>query len=234
MKMDFLEFGGKGRPIVFLHGWQQDKKSFTTLVPYLFRDYHLYLLDLPGFGKSDPPPPDFNSWDYANSIKLWISDKKLGKVILVGHSFGGKIAAILAKENPDMVSRLILIANSGLPENKAIYKFTDRLPTYLKKPFARLTAGRDYKNAGKLLPIFKTVVKEDLTETFSRIKIPTLIIWGRNDQELPIKQAEIIQNLIEGSRLEIVDTGHFPFLEEPEKIALSIHNFIGAGHSERK
>jgi pimeloyl-ACP methyl ester carboxylesterase len=53
MEIDFLEFGKKGaKNIVFLHGWQQDKKSFAPLVPFLFKKSHLFLIDLPGFGKS--------------------------------------------------------------------------------------------------------------------------------------------------------------------------------------
>jgi len=89
MKISYLQFGKKGRPIVFLHGWKQNSHSFATLVPFLYKGYRLFLLDLPGFGKSEFPPLGFSSFNYAKAVSGWLKEKKLKKVILVGLSFGG-------------------------------------------------------------------------------------------------------------------------------------------------
>lgn len=224
MKINYLEFGKKGRPIVFLHGWQTDCRSFMPLVGYL-KDYRLFLVDLPGFGKSQLLPDSFSSLDYADEIVNWIKSKKLNKVILIGHSFGGKIASIIASQNPKLIQNLVLFANSGIPHPKKYYKYTHLIPGFLRNLFRPFLAGGDYKQAGKLLPVFKTIVKEDLRPVFAEIKTPTLIIWGKNDEELPAEDGKKINSLIKKSRLMIVDGGHFPFVDEPEKMAKLITVF---------
>lgn len=226
MGIKFLEFGEKGQVIVFLHGWQQDKRSFSPLVPYLHQHYRLILLDLPGFGQSENPPENFTSYDFAQTIAEWLKQQKLSKVILVGHSFGGKVASIIASQYPDQITKLVLIANSGIVHLKFWNKVAKIIPQFLKKYLASLVVSRDYRNAGKLLPIFKTIVKEDLTNDFKNIKKPTLIIWGKNDSELPVSDGQKVNELIKNSHLEIVEGNHSPFLADPEKIALLINNFI--------
>lgn len=230
MKINYLQFGKRGQPIIFLHGWQQNSRSFSTLVPFLYKNYRLFLLDLPGFGKSEFPPIDFSSFDYAKVIIEWIKKKRLKEVILVGHSFGGKIAAIITAQEPNLVSKLILIASAGIPHPKKYYRFKKIIPSRLIKkiPFClrSVFVSRDYKQAGKLLPIFKNIVKEDLRPIFSRINIPTLIIWGKNDKELSVKDGKKIHQLIKKSKLTITAGGHFPFWENPQKAAKLINQFI--------
>jgi len=230
MKINYLQFGKKGQAIIFLHGWQQNNRSFSTLVPFLYKNYRLFLLDLPGFGKSESPPTNFSSFGYAKAVIEWIKKRKLRKVILVGHSFGGKIAAIIAAQESNLTSRLILIASAGIPHPKKYYRFKKIIPSQLIKiiPFRlrSIFASRDYKQAGKLLPIFKNIVKEDLRPIFSKINIPTLIIWGENDKELSVKDGKEIHRLIKKSRLIITAGDHFPFWKNPQKTAKLINQFI--------
>lgn len=226
MKIDFLEFGKKGETIVFLHGWQQDKRSFSPLVSFLWKTHRLFLLDLPGFGQSDLPPDSFTSNNYAQVIVDWLREKKLKKVVLVGHSFGGKVACIIAADYPHIVSKLILIANSGIPHPKAWYPLVKLIPLSMRKTFKPLFSSRDYKEAGEMLEIFKTIVMEDIRSIFKKIKTPTLVIWGKEDHELPVSDGKEIGRLIEGSILEIIEGGHFPFIENPPKIAQTIDRFI--------
>lgn len=222
MRINYLEFG-EGEPvIVFLHGWQQDSRSFASLIPFLYQEYHLLLPDLPGFGKSEMPDASFSSYDYARVIAEWIKKRKMRKYFLVGHSFGGKIAATIAAQNPKLIRKLVLITSSGIAHPKWFYPLKKLVPSFLAKYFA----SRDYRQAGALLPIFKTVVKEDLRTTFAEIKVSTLIIWGRKDSELPVDDGKKIHHLIPNSLLKIVSDGHFPFWEDPKGIAKIIDEFI--------
>lgn len=229
MKINHLQFGKRGQPVVFLHGWQASGKSFSPLVPFFYKNYCLFLLDLPGFGKSGFPPLNFSSFDYAKVIAKWIKEKNLKKIVLVGHSFGGKVAAIIAAKYPNLVSKLILIASAGIPHPKKYYQFKKfvpnrlikKIPLFLRSAFV----SRDYKQAGKLLPIFKTLVKENIQPIFSKINIPSLIIWGKNDKELSTKDGEKIHQLIKKSKLAIIPAGHFPFWENPQKTAKLIRQF---------
>mgnify|MGYP001613434704 CR=1 FL=1 len=209
-----------------MHGWQQDKKSFAPLTPFLFKRYHLYLLDLPGFGGSEFPPENFNSFDYAEAVAEWIKNKNLKDIILVGHSFGGKVAAIVAKQNRKLVEKLILIAGSGIVENEKHASLKKILPDFVKNLLRPHLVGRDYKEAGKLLPIFRTIIKEDISGVFRKIKTPTLIIWGKDDKELPVEIGVKMNKMIGGSRLDIIAGGHFPFWDNPQETTELIKNFI--------
>lgn len=230
MRINYLQFGENGLTLVFLHGWQQDSRSFLLLVPFLHQYYRLFFLDLPGFGQSGKPPDSFTSFDFARVIVDWLRKKKFKKIVLIGHSFGGKIAAIIASQNPHLISKLILISSSGLPYSPKLILLQKVMPnSLLKKIPMRLKmifASRDYKEAGLLLPIFKTVVKENIQSLLPEIKMPTLIIWGKNDREIPFKNVQAMQKLITKSKLAIVDGDHFPFWQDPQKIAKIINEFI--------
>ncbi|MBU1088710.1 alpha/beta hydrolase, partial [Patescibacteria group bacterium] len=90
-----------------------------------------------------------------------------------------------------------------------------------------LLFSQDYKQAKNLLPIFKNIVKEDIKPIFEKITNLTLIIWGKNDKELPTKDAQQIHQLIPQSKIKIIkNTNHFPFWQKPKKIALIIDRFI--------
>ena len=227
MRINCLEFGDKNPSIVFLHGWQQSGRSFSPLVPFLSKNYRLFLIDLPGFGLTEKPTDDFSSFDYARVITIWLKKKKLKKIILVGHSFGGKIVAIIGSKNPEMIKKLILIASSGIPHTKTLVKLvpssiSKRIPFKVKRFFA----SRDYQQAGELLVLFKNIVKEDISSVFTKINLPTLIIWGKKDKELPVSDGKLIQKLIKKSRLVLVEGDHFPFWQKPKQIASLISQFI--------
>lgn len=232
MFIDYLQIGERGKTLVFLHGWQQNKGSFASFLPYLDKNYKKVLIDLPGFGKTPQPKEVFSSYDYAHEISSWLKLKKFKKITLLGHSFGGKIAAILAAENPKMVENLILIASSGLPKpQKKINLFINKfVPPFLKKNlgphFIKLFTSDDYQNAGEMLPIFKKVVKEDISSDFAKIITPTLIIWGKNDEAVPLRFGQKIHHLIRDSHFRIFEGGHFVFWERPKEVAYSINDFL--------
>lgn len=78
-----------------------------------------------------------------------------------------------------------------------------------------------------MLPVFKNIVKEDLRSDFTKIEIPTLILWGEKDKELPVKDAYLINSLIRNSSVKVIkNAGHFPFIDNPQKVAYLIDSFV--------
>lgn len=225
MELNFLEFGEKGRPIIFIHGWQQDCYSLTPLVPFLQNMFRVFLLELPGFGKSKIPSSIKNSEDYASLIYKWIVEKKLAPAVIVGHSFGGRIAGFLAFHYPEIVSQLILISPAGIPEARIWYRFKNLIPASIKNTLRPFLTSQDYKNAGPLLSLFKNIVKEDLRLLYPKMAQPTLIIWGKDDKILPYNNGEVIQKLIPNCKLEILPGDHFLFQQNPDKVAKLISDF---------
>ena len=166
----------------------------------------------------------------SDQVETWLVQKKFLPATLVGHSFGGRVATQISVSKPSKVSKLILIATGGIPDPKWWYPVMGKIPKKAIQMFSPyfkpLLTSRDYKNAGPLLPFFKKVVKEDLSSLFAKIKVPTLIIWGEEDQELPLKHGRRIHRLISRSKLKIFPGDHFLFKKEAKKIAQTIHKFI--------
>ncbi len=161
----------------------------------------------------------------------------------MGHSFGGRVAIKGVGSGVLKPKKLVLIAAAGLAKRRTLKnhilagfakagRVITSIPplsfwqnTLRRKLYGAL--GSDYFSAGSLKETFKKVVSEDLSEHAARIKIPTLLIWGRDDASTPLSQAERIHDHIEHSQLDIViGAGHFVHKEKPADVAKFITAFL--------
>src|SRR5258708_38189547 len=97
------------RSVLFLHGWRSNKEILQPVIAQLQNQFNIYGLDLPGFGGSQTPQKSLSVGDYANVVGEFIRKLELKRVILVGHSFGGRVAIKLAANHPATVEKLILV-----------------------------------------------------------------------------------------------------------------------------
>lgn len=226
--------------VVFLHGWLVKASVWTDVIGRLqSQDYNLYALDLPGFGKSQALPDDFDLHGYAEVVRGFIEKLDLKNVVLVGHSFGGRIGIKLAAEHPGLLEKLVLVNSAGFRDESFKRKFFAFLAKFLKpifyiplvrmlRPQAYRLIGSDYLNTNTdLRPTFLKIVNEDLTEYLPRIKIPTLIIWGESDKDTPVEFGKKINALIPDSKFIILPrAGHVSFLDQPEEFVKLLAGFI--------
>lgn len=241
-----LQVLGEGKPIILLHGWQNDKSIWEPLIPYLLPLGRLILPDLPGFGKSQLPSPNWKLDNYAQFISLLMDELQIKKAVIIGHSFGGRVAIKFASLWPKKTEKLILVDSGGVKEQslsghlllilaklgKIGFKLPPLSPLFLplRKYFYAIIRRRDYLEAGKLKKVFLAVIKEDLTPLLSQITNPTLIIWGKEDRELAPKLGKIMQKAIPSSRLYLLEScGHFPFLDKPKEFSKIITKFLEDG-----
>lgn len=224
--------GKSGPTIVMLHGWGQSLESMRLLGDLLSRFYTVHVIDLPGFGHSEAPEADWDTTQYAERISQYIDDENLGSVIVIGHSFGGRVGIRLASRYPDKVRRLILINSGGLRarlegarKNRAeriklirsTVKTIDGLfgTKLFQQWFVPRYASTDYKNAGALRGILVKAVNEDVSEDAAAIKCPTFLLWGERDTETPVDIAYRLKQLIPGAMLTVLPgKDHFPFVDE--------------------
>ncbi len=229
--------------IIFLHGWRLSGEVWLPIVRYLLdKDYNIFSLDLPGFGRSEMPPENFNLADYAEIVRLFIKKMEIKKVIIVGHSFGGRVAVKLIADNPDLVEKLILANSAGLRQSREFYlrvkKMIARiLRPLFKLPFFRMMRIRIYRLIGaedyitlpdEMKQVFLNVVNEDLTPVLPQLgKIPTLIIWGEHDKETPISLALAFRRNIVNSELVILPrAGHLSFFDQPLLFSQALNDFL--------
>ena len=228
------EVYGMGQRLLILHGWGENLRTFDPVTTVLSRNFQLILIDLPGFGQSSVLPHPFTLDDYALTVEKFLAALEISEVFLLGHSFGGAIAVKLAIFS-NKVRRLILEDSSGIRNKSLSIKFKIYIYKTLKlilsekyrEKLRRILGSSDYHSAGVLRSTLVKVVSEDLQYVVSKIAIPTLLIWGRNDKETPIAQAQIMKNEIKNSTLHIIDgVGHFPHLEKPAEFTNVVNEFL--------
>jgi len=213
--------------IVLLHGWGHNKKLWDNIASKLGKN--VIALDMPGFGDEPLIKDDWGIPEYAK----WVESKiaKYKDVILIGHSFGGRISAEIASKKPKYLKALIL---SGSPNiyrpslNTKIKIYIYKLfKNFVPKNIRKIFYSNDLKESGKLEKIFRKVVTYDQTEQLKKINVPTLLIWGENDQEAPLRLAHEINKLIKDSELKVIENaGHNTFLDKPNLFYAYVKKYI--------
>lgn len=245
MKLNY-SVTGEGQDIILLHGWGGSSKSLSSLQEKLTdKGFRVYNVDLPGFGLSQLPDGAMHLTDYVGLLAEFMTSLNIISPIIVGHSFGGKIALKTAILKPELISALVLIDVSGIkPKNqfkkKMLYGvskpfkvlFSLPLIKYLYSPlrmvyYRFIVREKDYYKSGKLRETFINVVNEHLDGDLPKIVTNTLIIWGAEDKVTPLWMGKKINSEIATSRLEVVaDIGHGLPLKQPAMVAEIIYNYF--------
>lgn len=235
----------KKNEVILLHGWGASIDAFLPVYKYLSKDYKVYVIDMPGFGKSEEPPKNYFVLDYAKVILEFIKRLEIKNPTLIGHSFGGRVIMKLVGELGFTPKNIVLVDSAGVkPRRKPSYYF--KVYSYkLAKNTVKLLFNKekaekiindmrkkhgstDYKNASDTMrSVFINVVNEDLKYTLKNIKVPTLIIWGEKDLDTPLKDAKIIESLVPDSGLVVLKgAGHYSYLDNLNEFLIIIDNFL--------
>ncbi len=254
LNMNYKIIGDGDVPIVLLHGWIKDCEKYLPLDKYFLEEqkYCIFIPDMPGFGKSEEPKEGWNLDDYVEFTDKFIEnarrqyfDTSSSKVIIIGHSFGGMIAAKYAVKNTEKISKLILTGAAGIRHKPTIKqkiffvlakagKILFSLPgiSYLQKPaqkiLYKIARVKDYHQASpKMKEVMKNVLAEDITPCLEKIKIETLLVWGRLDKTTPLSDGEIMIQKIKDSKLVIIDDANhsLPF-QRPKEFVKIIFEFL--------
>lgn len=231
----YEEYGNsKGKALVFLHGWGQNIEMMKPLGEKLQKNYHIFILDLPGFGNSKEPTCIWSVYDYADFINEFIKSFKIENPILLGHSFGGKIS--LAYASKYNVEKLVVFGSPFRKEIENLSLKTRILKSLKKLPgveglanIAKKHIGStDYKNASPMMrEILVSTVNLDITEDVKKITCPTLIIWGSNDEQVRIEDAYILEKLIKDAGVvEYPGCSHYAYLENLGQTINVLNSFL--------
>ncbi len=221
--------------IILLHGWGQNIEMMKPLGEKYQKYFNVLYLDLPGFGQSSEPDDAWDTLQYVSFLKNFIEELKLDKIILIGHSFGGRIALLYASLY--QVEKLICLASPYCKEltkeswKVKVYKKLKNVPVLnIIANYIRKTNGSsDYNNATLIMRgVLVKAINTNLTEDVKKIKAPTLLIWGENDTAVPVKRAYELGNLIKDAGV-IVYSGasHYAYLERLGEIINVIDSFLG-------
>ena len=231
IKINYKQYGS-GPDIVLLHGWGQNIEMMKPLGDNLSSTNRITIIDLPGFGLSSEPSYAYTIFDYTEVVHDLLMDLKIKKPIIMGHSFGGRIAIIYASKydteklvlfgSPCVRHEYKSVKQSILKALKKVKLFTP-LVNFMKKH----TGSVDYRNASPMMrDILVKTVNQDLSENAKKIKCPTLLIWGENDEAVPVSEAKELDNLLKDSALIILPGTHYCYLENLNQVVNILYNFI--------
>lgn len=233
--INYKDYGNKeGSPIVYLHGWGQNIEMMEPIANPLKKTHRLIILDLPGFGSSEEPHYAWSLEDYVEMIHSLLTSLKVEKPSIIGHSFGGKLTLIYAIKYP--VEKIMLLASPYKVKIKKpslkvrILKKAKTIPGLggIADKMKNHLGSTDYKNATPLMKeILVKHINTDLTEQVKQIKCPTFIIWGTNDEAVPVADAYELEKLIKDSGLAIYDgCTHYAYLERLGQTNAIISSFF--------
>lgn len=201
--------------VVALHGWARSGADFATIV----RDLDAVAPHLPGFGSTDEPSVVWGTEDYADLVAEAIAP--FAPVVILGHSFGGRVAVRLAARHPELVRGLVLTGVPLLrPPSTSKPKLQFRvvkwlvgrgiLPEAALEKQRRKHGSRDYVNAsGIMRGVMVRTVNEDYAADLAALKLPVRMVWGELDPEAPMPLGRTASGLIDGASFRVVDgAGH--------------------------
>lgn len=234
VNINYLDYGKeKGKTIVLLHGWGQNVEMMDMLGKPFANSFRIINIDLPGFGKSEEPSAVWDLDDYVEMVELLLKELKVKNPILVGHSFGGRVAIKFASIHD--TAKVVLLGSPFRPSGKKslktkILKFLKRVPLLNKlEGWAKTKLGsRDYRNASEIMRgVLVKAINEDLTDNAKHIKAPVLIIFGDQDAEVPVSEAEVLEKLINNAGL-VVYPGctHYAYLERLNQTIAVLKEFF--------
>jgi len=222
-------FGAGAPTVLALHGWSRSHRDFSAvLAPPGAEPLDAIALDLPGFGATPAPPEAWGSREYAELVAE-VLEEMATPVVVLGHSFGGRVAVELAAARPDGVAALVL---TGVPMirpdgrgRRAPWPF--RAGRLLHRagliPEARMEALRrrygspDYRAAeGVMRQVLVRVVNERYDDALGALRCPVTLVWGDDDAEAPVDMARIVARDLDNARLVVVGgAGHLTPLSVP-------------------
>ena len=211
--------------LIVLHGWGSNKELMKNSFSKFMNGFRHIYIDLPGFGKSTCNIA-LTTNDYVRIIELLMLELNSSKDIILGHSFGGKVALLL---EPKV---LVLVASAGIFIPKplkikakiALYKL---IKLFGFSKFRSLFVAEDAKTLSEpMYQTFKNVVDEDFSSEFSNYNGKALLCWGKDDTATPLSSAKKIDSLITDSILEVYDGDHYFFVKNSENIAKKIETIF--------
>ena len=234
--INYIIYGNsKGKNVVLLHGWGQNIDMMKPIGNNISDKYNVTIIDLPGFGKSSEPTYIWKIDDYVECINKLLKELKIKKPIMIGHSFGGKITLLYASIYE--TEKIVLF---GSPYTKEVQKLSTKtkiLKTLKKVPVLNKMEGfvkkhigsTDYKNSTEIMrKILVETVNYDITNNVKKISVPTLLIWGTNDEAVSIELARQLEKLIKDCGLiEYEGCTHYAYLERLDQTINILNSFIG-------
>ncbi|HEY6143574.1 MAG TPA: alpha/beta hydrolase [Flavobacterium sp.] len=245
---------GEGRvPIIFLHGFPFDKTMWKGQIDFLKTTYRLIACDMRGFGKSTDEKSPLSMGLFVDDLIAFMDKLEIKNAIICGLSMGGYVAQNAVKRFPDRFEALILcdtqciadtlelkgkrlntiakIENEGVTDfNEGFIKNVFHPDSHIeKKELVEELRSVVFANSQQIITqgLLALASRTETCSTLDKIRIPTLIICGREDVVTPLEQSEYLKEHILGATLKVIENaGHVSNLEQPNEFNEHLSEFL--------
>lgn len=244
---------GSGRPLVFLHGYPLHRGMWSNQLVSLADAFRVVLVDLPGFGGSAETEGPDSLEGFASAVAATLDHAIGGPATIVGHSFGGYIALQLYRDRPDLFSTVVLLSTRATADGPEAREKRLATARRLDDPNERLDveatvrgllAPSTFARGGPVVAAVREIVssarngavtqalramagRPDLTGVLGSIDVPALVVWGSDDQLIPVEQTRSLVPAISGARgFEVSGAGHLSPMESPSEFDAEVRRFL--------
>ena len=260
MKIHYLE-AGRGAPVILLHGSGGEGARWMPTIRGLASTHRVLALDQIGFGASDKPPANFHTGVFSGFLQGFMKAIGIPKATLIGQSMGAGVALYFSIHHPEMVDRLVLVNGGGFRSADAAPRSPSPIDWHARQiaNAGTLEESREYLEKLYYDDAFVTdeLVESNLilrlrsaytVESASRagerglgvtteeevraLRVPTLLLWGKEDVLSGPANADRLNAAISGSRKMFIEkAGHYPFIEQPAQFNKAVLEFLAAAAS---
>lgn len=223
-----FNFKNKAKTILFLHGWGGNKNSFIKANKFFNNLYNTITLSMPPYNDSCIP---LTLNDYKNIVVNILTLLNINKIIIICHSFGMRVALMLASTNID-IEKIIITGGAGIKfKPNILKKLNNQFHSIILKSHNELFetfASQDYKNLSLIdRQTFKNIVNKDLKNYIKLLSCPIFLFWGKKDCATPIKTIKIFKTINPNVHSYIVNNGdHFCYLNYSDLFINCCQNFL--------
>jgi pimeloyl-ACP methyl ester carboxylesterase len=235
---------GQGDSVLWLHGLFGGPENWNPTMDHLASDFRGLALQLPLDHRPTRQPDDFQSIQQLTEfVARFLDHQGIERTIIGGNSLGGQVAIDFCLRYPERASKLVLTGSAGLFE----YSLSRQVPRP-SEAFIREQAGQVFYDASYVTESLVQEISQMLTDRtyvrflirvakatrdynvkgeLERLRLPTLIVWGSNDQITPPSVAHDFQAHIQGAQLTFIERcGHSPPVERPEEFGRIVRDFL--------
>lgn len=248
LNINYLDIGDKNQQtVLFLHGWGAPADTYLPMLQHLAQYCRVVAPDFAGFGGSDQPPENWGVGEYTDWVVTFCDALHLREVVLMCHSFGGRISIDLLSRNsvPLTVKKAVFLDAAGIRPKRGIgyyskvysYKCMKKLAGIppiakafpaLEQKVKKRSGSADYRNANeRMRAVMVKCINEDLTPRLKDITASVLLIWGQLDTATPLSDGQCMEKLIPDAGLVVVPSaGHFACLENLPLVCRVLDSFL--------
>ena len=223
---------GRGRPVIFVHGWLGSWRYWMSTMEMLAGNYRTYAFDLWGFGDSDKPDNRYTVDDYVHLLVSFMDQLGIWRTPLVGHALGAVVAVRFATRYPDRVEKLMVVSlpvvGQAIGRSLRGASGSSALSRFLRQsPYPELTVEMEKIADDAVMQSVRSVSELDLREDIRRLRLPMLAVYGDKDNLVDSDQARLFPRREETIRpIVLGGTRHFPMLDEASKFNRLLMDFL--------